>query len=409
VRARRVPRTLAAVQALQADSPAQAAERIQQILRGLRTTLDADWAVVWGPIPLARDLPFTFVLFEDRDPSVVTALGLAVPVLGNPWAEHIMREGAAVTSDARNDPRLAIHRAVIEENRVCALASAADMHGDRVRAVVEVYARGALRDVHTVVPVLREAGRAIADTVEGLPQRENAASRAPEMDPLTSAALHDLKNVLAAQSLLVSSMERELRSAASEEPHAARHRASSLLDTLSVLRESVLHAGEIARVMTLGSAQNAQSMRMDLPALAQLSLAVVPLDLRPRFALHIAEDLAMLSPVRDAPSLMRALVNLVQNAARSIQPREHARCTVSVRADAPDVLVDVEDQGAGVPPEMLARLFEAGATDRRGEGHGFGLFSSRTMVESMGGTLTLYSVPGKGARFTIRLPRAAFR
>ena len=51
-----------------------------------------------------------------------------------------------------------------------------------------------------------------------------------------------------------------------------------------------------------------------------------------------------------------------------------------------------------------------GTTTRtRAEGHGYGLYSTRRTIESLGGTLALYSVPGRGARFTIRLARDALR
>jgi two-component system NtrC family sensor kinase len=66
--------------------------------------------------------------------------------------------------------------------------------------------------------------------------------------------------------------------------------------------------------------------------------------------------------------------------------------------------IQVEDNGEGIAPENLTRLFAHGFTTRRG-GHGFGLHSSALAAQTMGGTLTAHSDgPGLGATFTLELP-----
>jgi signal transduction histidine kinase len=67
-------------------------------------------------------------------------------------------------------------------------------------------------------------------------------------------------------------------------------------------------------------------------------------------------------------------------------------------------LISVEDDGDGIAPENLDRIFAHGFTTRK-EGHGFGLHSCALAAKAMGGTLTAHSDGiGRGARFALNLP-----
>ncbi len=375
-------------------------------LRALRRTFGAEWAVVWGPMPVRANASFASVLFEDKAEGCASALGIAVPIVGNPWAASLFTEGGAIALDARTDPRLRLHERLITRNRIVSLASGAALNDGVVHAVVELYAQRPLARSASLVADLQGAARRIAALFEGRPAEEvtHGAKAAPG-DALTIAALHDLKSALAAQSLLIASFEKDLRAVASgilPEPS----RVASMMDSLTVMRESVTHASELARVMTLGSLTPGSRVPIDLPAIARLSLASIPLDLRDRFDVISDAGLAVARPVTDAPSLLRAMVHLVQNAALAIQRVKGARATIRVRSEDDTAVVDVEDEGQGVAPEVMSRLFQPGVTTReRPDGHGFGLSSARLAVESLGGTLTLYNIPRHGARFTMRVPR----
>jgi signal transduction histidine kinase len=68
------------------------------------------------------------------------------------------------------------------------------------------------------------------------------------------------------------------------------------------------------------------------------------------------------------------------------------------------VVVQVIDNGVGIPAENLTRIFSHGFTTRR-DGHGFGLHSSALAVRDLGGSIQVKSDgPGQGATFTLRLP-----
>ena len=66
--------------------------------------------------------------------------------------------------------------------------------------------------------------------------------------------------------------------------------------------------------------------------------------------------------------------------------------------------ITVRDNGAGIAPENLTRIFAHGFTTRK-DGHGFGLHSGALAAREMGGDLQAFSQgPGKGATFTLELP-----
>jgi signal transduction histidine kinase len=68
------------------------------------------------------------------------------------------------------------------------------------------------------------------------------------------------------------------------------------------------------------------------------------------------------------------------------------------------VRIAVCDNGVGIPPENLGRIFSHGFTTKK-DGHGFGLHSGALAAKEMGGSLTVQSDgPGQGAEFTLELP-----
>jgi signal transduction histidine kinase len=76
----------------------------------------------------------------------------------------------------------------------------------------------------------------------------------------------------------------------------------------------------------------------------------------------------------------------------------------SYTAGRPRLTIRVEDDGEGIAPENLPRLFTHGFTTRK-NGHGFGLHSCAPAAKEMYGTMTAHSDgPGKGAAFTLELP-----
>ena len=106
--------------------------------------------------------------------------------------------------------------------------------------------------------------------------------------------------------------------------------------------------------------------------------------------------------------IAQVVVNLVVNAVQAV-PDHRSDGHVVIRAEAAGdrVRIVVEDNGAGMEPEVLRRVFEPFFTTKPfGSGTGLGLAVSRGLVMSLGGELRLESTPGAGTRATIDLARS---
>jgi two-component system sensor histidine kinase KdpD len=111
----------------------------------------------------------------------------------------------------------------------------------------------------------------------------------------------------------------------------------------------------------------------------------------------------------DAPLVTRALVNILENAAKHTPPG--TRITISAGLETDAVRLVIDDNGPGLPPgppEQLFAKFERGRSEADVGGAGLGLAICKAIIEAHGGRVTAAQRPGGGARFTLTLPvRAA--
>ncbi len=103
---------------------------------------------------------------------------------------------------------------------------------------------------------------------------------------------------------------------------------------------------------------------------------------------------------------LQILVNLLRNAKQACDSveRDKRLITLQVMAESERVAITVADNGEGILPENLTRIFSHGFTTKK-NGHGFGLHSGALAAQEMGGTLRAVSAgAGQGAAFTLELP-----
>ena len=109
----------------------------------------------------------------------------------------------------------------------------------------------------------------------------------------------------------------------------------------------------------------------------------------------------------DKHKVLQILVNLITNAKHALDEsgRPDRRLTLKTGMNKNNRLnVTVSDNGIGIPPENLTRVFSHGFTTRK-TGHGFGLYSGASAAKEMGGQLTAHSEgAGKGATFVLEIP-----
>lgn len=127
---------------------------------------------------------------------------------------------------------------------------------------------------------------------------------------------------------------------------------------------------------------------------------------RIRVVRSLAEDLPHPEVVPDR--VKQVLLNLVLNA-RDAMPNggELTVRTVYDRQEA-EVLITIADEGAGIPDEVIDRLFDPFFSTKE-EGTGLGLFVSRNIIQEQGGRIDVRSTVGDGATFTVALPASAPR
>jgi signal transduction histidine kinase len=108
----------------------------------------------------------------------------------------------------------------------------------------------------------------------------------------------------------------------------------------------------------------------------------------------------------DKHKILQILVNLIRNAKQACNDsgRTDKQLVIRVFNGDGSVKISASDNGVGIPPENLSRIFNHGFTTRK-DGHGFGLHNSALAAKQMGGAL-LVSSPGagQGAVFTLELP-----
>jgi signal transduction histidine kinase/DNA-binding response OmpR family regulator len=149
-----------------------------------------------------------------------------------------------------------------------------------------------------------------------------------------------------------------------------------------------------------------ETKHADLQAfLASMHQAFMPLAQRKQIAFEYHTNCGELWTHFDADKLQKAIDNLLSNAFKFTPPAGRVR--LALRAGE-DIEIDVWDSGPGIPEDEVAHVFDrfhqARTVDGGTPGSGIGLALARELVELHGGTISVDSVVGFGARLKIRLP-----
>lgn len=178
---------------------------------------------------------------------------------------------------------------------------------------------------------------------------------------------------------------------------------------LGTLRKSIEHIVEIV-AMQQNYARVSALVEDAAPAeLIEEALHISAMSLS-RHGINVERDFAVVPRVRvTRHKVLQILVNLIRNAKYAMDEtgRGDKTMIISLRLGAPGrVEIAVRDNGTGIAPQNLTRIFGFGFTTRK-DGHGFGLHSSANAARELGGALRAESEgPGKGAVFTLDVPVA---
>jgi PAS domain S-box-containing protein len=146
---------------------------------------------------------------------------------------------------------------------------------------------------------------------------------------------------------------------------------------------------------------------VDLNAAIASSLDLI----RGRLEAHqveVVRDLGGIPRVNCAPAqINQVILSLLLNAEQAIEAggRQHGRIEIRTRGIRKDVVLEITDDGCGIPPAIQSRIFDPFFTTKPvGEGTGLGLSISHAIVTDHGGRIEVESRPGEGALFRVILP-----
>jgi signal transduction histidine kinase len=184
----------------------------------------------------------------------------------------------------------------------------------------------------------------------------------------------------------------------------------SITEELESLTKSIDHIKEIVAAQQSHSGATSIVESVQVKDLLEDALRMSAASMA-RHQITVIKEFADVPLLRlDKQLVLQILLNLIGNAQHAMEgvpDRSHQitlRLEITESADGPRLRIRVEDDGDGIAPENLARLFTHGFTTRK-NGHGFGLHSCALAAKEMRGTMTAHSEgPGKGATFTLELP-----
>ena len=220
--------------------------------------------------------------------------------------------------------------------------------------------------------------------------RLREADKMQAVATLASGVAHDFNNLLAAILLHVRWLERD--------PEAAAEAGAAI-------RELADEGTEVVREMLLFARRESTPPRtLDLAALVVAHESVLHHLLPASVELRLTLPEGVVPVVGNPVALRRALLNLVVNAGDAV-PAAGGWVRVALATDGDRAVLEVSDNGPGVPEEYRERLFEPFVSSRRhGRGAGLGLAVVYAIVTEHGGEIELDPSAGPGARFVVRLP-----
>lgn len=255
---------------------------------------------------------------------------------------------------------------------------------------------------------------AITAEMSAITASEDLARRVPEPDThdeiarlarTTNETLTALQTSVERQRRFVADASHELRSPIASlrtqlEVGAAH---PELLDVDGAVEDTVRLqelAADLLLLARLDAGEKPGEGRVDLAAFAREELSQ-----RTRDHVDVHTDLKSVEVAGSRSQLARVLGNLLNNAQRHAR----SRVTVSTRSDGPWAVLEVADDGSGVPEGERERIFERfvrldDARTRDEGGAGLGLAIARDVAVRHGGTLVVRAAPSGGALFELRLP-----
>jgi len=290
-------------------------------------------------------------------------------------------------------------------------ADAASQHDDRTRELIDeslipgdeigqiMRSRNAtVVELRRQEEQLEQALKQLTETAEALRVKNEqleAQDRLVSLGILSASVAHELNTPLA---VLQGSVEKLLEITEDAHTHDRLARMLRVTQRLRTISESLVGFSRVRRQ---------SSEKVLVRPLVEDAWNLVGIDDKAastQFTLAVDEKIAVLG---NADRLVQVFVNLLRNALNAV-PEAGGKIAVRSRADRHRVAIAVEDNGPGIPPEVLPDIFEAFVSTRLdARGTGLGLTVAQGIVHQHGGTITASNRAEGGACLEVSLPSPA--
>jgi nitrogen-specific signal transduction histidine kinase/CheY-like chemotaxis protein len=244
-------------------------------------------------------------------------------------------------------------------------------------------------------------------------RREQAAQKAIEVERLRSLGMlvasvaHEINNPLTYVIGNLDLADKNFDTLAAMATPEQRELLNKLTSNIAAARDGTDRVAFIVQLLsTFVRADKDDVQNVDPLRAIDAAVRLAILHIRDRARLVC--NLSLVPRVRaNEARLAQVFLNLLLNAAQAIPPGAPDANEVRLRtsSNGKNVVIEVEDTGVGIPPELRARIFEPFFTTKPlGMGTGLGLSIARDIVAAAGGTLSVRSEPGAGATFHVELP-----
>ncbi len=227
------------------------------------------------------------------------------------------------------------------------------------------------------------------------------SERLASLGTLAAGVAHELNNPMAAILAGVERLRRWL-SRETELPPARKGEVDGVLQGIE--RETQRCTETTEKLLLLAQPYRASTAWVDVNRAVRDTLSLLNHQMGKQRITVVQELDPAVPAVWGRESGIRGMcMNLMVNAVQAM--KDGGTLTVRTRPAGSAVTLEVEDTGPGIQPQHLDRIWDPFFTTKPiGQGTGLGLSITRQAVERHGGTITVESHPGRGARFTIELP-----
>ena len=231
---------------------------------------------------------------------------------------------------------------------------------------------------------------------KALQQQVVRADRLAAIGTLAAGVAHEINNPLQYMQLGVELLARSL----AKFPDAH----TTVSDYLTDLAHGITRISAITHTLRgFARTHDAAPSPVDAESIIDNALAMVGNEVRHRARIVRTIDEGSRYVLANGPQLEQVLVNLLLNATQALTGSSDDTIRVTLAPAAGDrIALSVEDNGRGMTDEVRARVFDPFFTTKR-DGMGLGLAVTKSLVEAMGGDITLTSAPDKGTIATVTL------